>query len=46
VEHNLSLVREKTPYLTTSTPTTAQTYSILIPAQNFYLFEGFNIKIL
>jgi len=43
----MSLVREQTSYLlTTSTPATAQTYGILIPAQKFYLFEGFYIKIL
>lgn len=39
MEHNMSLVREQTPYLlTTSTPTTAHTHGILIPAQNFDLF--------
>ena len=42
--HNMSLVRE-TPYLlTTSTPTTAHTRGILIPAQNFDLFKGFILK--
>jgi hypothetical protein len=47
MEHNMSLVREQTPYLlTTSTPTTAHTHGILIPVQNFDLFEGFYIKIL
>lgn len=47
MEHNMSLVREQTPYLcTTSTPTTAHTHGILIPAQNFDLFEAFYIKIL
>jgi len=47
MERNMSLVREQTPYLlTTPTPTTAHTHGILIPVQNFDLFEGFYIKIL
>ena len=47
MEHNMSLVREQTPYLlTTSAPTATHTHGILIPIQNFDLFEGFYIKIL